>query len=263
MNKFCAIIVVTLSAGLSCVSNPAQNTPPDAGFVRINGGTFTIGSPGWEGGRENDEVQRSVTVGDFYMGRYEVTQREWVEVMGSNPSRFKGNNRPVERVNWFEVIDYCIRRSEREGLTPAYTRSGDTVTWNRDADGYRLPTEAEWEYACRAGTGTEYSTGPEIATGQANYGGFTGTRNVGSYEANNWGLYDMHGNVWEWCWDWYADYSDSARFAPTMESPGYYRVIRGGGWYFLAMTLRSASRDFFTPNFRHDDLGFRLVRSGL
>jgi formylglycine-generating enzyme required for sulfatase activity len=143
---------------------------PD-GFVLIPAGTFTMGSPASEVDRSSNETQHQVTLSSFYMGRYEVTQKEWVAVMGSNPSYFKGDDLPVEQVSWYDVIDYCNKRSIKEGLTPAYTVSGTTVTCNWKANGYRLPTEAEWEYACRAGTTTPFNTGNNITTAQANYNG--------------------------------------------------------------------------------------------
>jgi formylglycine-generating enzyme required for sulfatase activity len=237
-------------------------TPVSDGFVRINGGTFLMGSPASEVGRDDDEgPQQRVTVSGFYMSKYEVTQKEWTAVMGSNPSRFKGDNLPVEQVSWYDAIEYCNKRSVKEGLTPAYTRNGNNVTWNRGANGYRLPTEAEWEYACRAGTTTAYSTGGSITTGQANYDRNIGkTTNVGSYSANPWGLYDMHGNVWEWCWDWYGYYSGGAQTDPVGASSSPGRLSRGGSWGNTAQYVRSADRSSFTPSFRVSGLGFRLVR---
>jgi formylglycine-generating enzyme required for sulfatase activity len=236
--------------------------PVPDGFVRINGGTFLMGSPATEVGRsDNEGPQHSVTVSGFYMSKYEVTQKEWTAVMGSNPSYFKGDNLPVECVSWYDAIEYCNKRSVKEGLTPAYTRNGNNVTWNRSANGYRLPTEAEWEYACRAGTTTAYSTGGSITAGQANYDwNIETTTNVGSYSANAWGLYDMHGNVWEWCWDWYGDYSGGAQTDPVGASSGTSRLNRGGGWRGTAQYARSANRYYDTPSSRGISLGFRLVR---
>jgi formylglycine-generating enzyme required for sulfatase activity len=206
------------------------------------------------------------------MGKYEVTQKEYQAVMGTNPSNFKGDNLPVESVNWFDAVNYCNARSRKEGLTPAYTVSGENVTWNRGANGYRLPTEAEWEYACRAGTSTPFSTGSNITTSQANYDGNypynnnsngpyrEKTTNVGSFSPNAWGLYDMHGNVWEWCWDWYGDYSAGAQTDPSGAAPGSYRVLRGGSWNFIAQYLRSAYRGLNSPSYRYNSYGFRVVR---
>jgi formylglycine-generating enzyme required for sulfatase activity len=252
---------------------PTSNVP--SGMVRINGGTFMMGSPASEVGRDDDEVQHRVTVGSFYMARYEVTQKEYQALMGTNPSIFKGDNLPVEQVTWYNAVNYCNARSRSEGLTPAYTVSGTNVTWNRSANGYRLPTEAEWEYACRAGTTTPFSTGSNITTNQANYIGnnpYNGnakgiyrekTTAVGSFAANSWGLYDMHGNVWEWCWDWHGDYGRGSQTDPMGASSGSYRVHRGGSWSDDGQNLRSAYRRGSTPSNRHSTLGFRLLRPSL
>jgi formylglycine-generating enzyme required for sulfatase activity len=248
-------------------------------MVRINGGTFTMGSPVSEP-NSSGEVQHSVTVSSFYMGKHEVTQREWREVMGNNPSYFKGDDLPVEQVSWYEVVEYCNKRSQREGLTLAYTINGTNIMWNRNvhqADpqlaGYRLPTEAEWEYACRAGTTTPYSTGNNITTSQANYNGnypYNGntkgtyqekTTSVGSFAPNVWGLYDMHGNVYEWCWDWYGDYAQGTQTDPAGAGSGSHRVDRGGSWVSYAQDLRSAYRGSGAPASRYGNVGFRLVRS--
>jgi formylglycine-generating enzyme required for sulfatase activity len=252
--------------------SPPQPAPPE-GFVQIKGGTFMMGSPVNEPGRGADEFQHQVTVQGFYMGKYEVTQREWREVIGINPSRFKGDNLPVEQVNWYEAVEYCNRRSEWEGLKPAYTIHGTDVSWNRKTSGYRLPTEAEWEYACRAGTSGPFNTGNNISTGQANYDGnypynnnATGanqrkTVEAGSFAPNVWGLHDMHGNVWEWCWDGYGDYTRGVQADPTGPSSGACRVVRGGSWYDSARNVRSSVRYYYTPSDRDVNLGFRLVRS--
>jgi len=157
-------------------------------------------------------------------------------------------------------------------LTPAYTINGENVTWNQNANGYRLPTEAEWEYACRAGTTTPFSTGNNITTSQANYNGNYPYNNnakgtyratttaVGSFSPNSWGLYDMHGNVFEWCWDWLGDYSSNAQTDPRGASSGSGRVIRGGSWDNSALYLRSAYRNSYAPSNRLYNIGFRLVR---
>jgi formylglycine-generating enzyme required for sulfatase activity len=256
-------IVVFLMLSFIALSLAAQTANVPDGFVRINGGTFTMGSPANERGRDDDEVQHQVTVSSFYMGKYEVTQKEWTAVMGSNPSSFKGENLPVEMVSWYDAVEYCNKRSQKEGLTPAYTISGSgnnrTVTWNRNANGYRLPTEAEWEYACRAGTTTPFSTGNNITTNQANYSN-NKTSNVGSFAPNAWGLYDMHGNVWEWCWDWYGRYSSGAQTDPVGASSGSDHMRRGGCWIYSAVLVRSAYRGYDDPNERISLIGFRLVR---
>ena len=256
------------------IPTPISQVP----FVRINGGTFIMGSPANEPDRSGNEVRHQVKVSDFYMGEHEVTQEEWQKVMGTYPSKFKGDNLPVENVSWYDAIDYCNKMSENEDLTPAYTVIGKSVTWNREANGYRLPTEAEWEYACKAKimTPSPFSTGDNITTGQANYNGNYPYNNnakgeyrekttpVRSFAPNELGLYDMHGNVWEWCWDWYGDYSSSPQTDPEGASSGSHRVLRGGGWVAEAQFLRSAYRGKRDPSdLGGSDIGFRLVRSSL
>ena len=253
-------------------------------LVFIKGGTFTMGSPTAEAWREKDEVQHRVTVSDFYMGKYEVSQQDYRELMGSNPINFRGDTLPVENVSWFDAVQYCNARSHKEGLVPAYTVNGENVNWNRNASGYRLPTEAEWEYACRAGTTTPFNTGSYISTKQANYYGTypymiethyfsqdeletppgeyrQRTVSIGSFSSNRWGLFDMHGNVWEWCWDWYGSYAIGAQTNPAGASSGTYRINRGGGWNDFGKHLRSAYRAASPPDTRMFNLGFRLVRN--
>jgi formylglycine-generating enzyme required for sulfatase activity len=195
------------------------------------------------------------------MGKYEVTQAEYQAVMGTNPSYFKGDTLPVEQVSWYDAINYCNALSKKEGLTAAYTVNGNNVTWNKSANGYRLPTEAEWEYACRAGTTGPYSSGSSVdAAGWYSSNSGSKTHPVGQKQANAWGLYDMHGNVWEWCWDWYGSYPSGSQTDPSGASSGEYRVDRGGSWSYGARYLRSAYRGRRYPSARGIDLGFRLVR---
>lgn len=281
-------------------SQPVQPTalPPERpvseGFVHIQGGTFMMGSPMNEPDRNRDETQHRVTLSSFYMGKYEVTQKEWRDVMGTNPSEFKGDDLPVECVNWYDAVEYCNTRSRKEGLSPAYTidkgRSDPNnsnyfddmrwlVTWNRNANGYRLPTEAEWEYACRAETTTPFNTGNNITTLLANYNGkypynnmwqggtyLERTTTVGSFAPNPWGLYDMHGNVTEWCWDWGGDYSSGAQTDPSGPVSGSTRVTRGGSYMSSREKLRSAWRMLDYPweghAIRSSPFGFRLARNG-
>jgi formylglycine-generating enzyme required for sulfatase activity len=195
-----AVIVLMFAVACTAPSN----------MTLIQGGTFTIGSPTNEVDRDDDEIQHSVTVSSFYMGKYEVTQKEYNEVMGINPSSFNGDNLPVEGVTWFNAVEFCNRLSQRNSLTPAYTVNGTNVTWNWRADGYRLPTEAEWEYACRAGTETPFNTGDNITTKQANYDGFPYNNNakgtfrnktvgVRSFSPNAWGLRSEERRVGKEC----------------------------------------------------------------
>jgi formylglycine-generating enzyme required for sulfatase activity len=197
------------------------------------------------------------------MGRYEVRQAEYQAVMGNNPSSFKGASLPVETVSWYDAVEYCNARSRREGLAPAYTINGTAISWNRNANGYRLPTEAEWEYACRAGTATPYSSGNSIynAGWYDDNGGKT-THAVGTKQANPWGLCDMHGNVFEWCWDWYGVYGTAAQTDPAGPSSGTLRVRRGGSWNDSDRYIRSAFRIYNIPSNRSSYLGFRVCRSG-
>lgn len=257
---------------------------PSEGFVRIAGGTFEMGSPETEGWRSEDETQHTVTVSDFYMSTYEVTQAEYAEVMGGNPSSFSGDTLPVENVSWMDAAAYCNARSEIEGLTPAYAIDGQTVTWNRSADGYRLPTEAEWEYACRAGTTTPFNTETSISAEEANYYGHypyeieenyfsqdnldtqpgeyrQTTVDVTSFSPNGWGLYNMHGNVSEWVWDYYGTYGTKEQTDPTGPETGTLRVYRGGGWNDFAKNMRSAYRAALSEDKVSFNIGIRLVRN--
>jgi formylglycine-generating enzyme required for sulfatase activity len=206
-------------------------------------------------------------------------------VMGENPSFFTGSTQlPVEMVSWYDALVFCNKLSISEGLTPVYTISGKTdpaewgdvptasgaeaTTWNGvqmnlNANGYRLPTEAEWEYACRAGTQTAYSFG-DIEANLTNYAWWVAnsgntTHEVGQKPANAWGLFDMHGNVWELCFDWYGAYTGDAT-NPTGPASGTYRVVRGGSCIDLAQSLRSAYRRNRSPWFGISDTGFRVVR---
>ena len=255
-------------------------------FVLIQGGAFQMGSPENEAWRSADETQHSVTVSDFYMSKYELTQNEYADIMGINPSNFSGDDLPVENVSWLDAVAYCNARSESEGLIPAYTVDGQNVSWDRSANGYRLPTEAEWEYACRAGTTTPFYIAESPSAEQANYYGHypygiednyfsqgnltvqTGeyrqtTLPVGSFEANPNGLFDMYGNVGEWVWDYYGTYPTEAQTDPTGPESGTLRVYRGGGWNDFAKNMRSAYRAAMEQDKSSFNLGIRLVRNAV
>lgn len=254
------------------------------GLIHITGGEFEMGSPDTEAWRSADETQHPVTVSDFYISAYEVTQKEYQDVTGENPSNFSGENLPVENVSWYDAVAYCNARSEQEGLTPAYTIDGTNVNWDRSANGYRLPTEAEWEYACRAGTETPFNTETSISAEEANYWGDypymiednyfdqenletkpgvyrETTVEVGSFSPNANGLYDMHGNVGEWVWDYYGAYSTDPQTDPTGPETGTRRVNRGGGWNDFAKNLRSAYRAAAPAENGAYNIGIRLVRN--
>ncbi|NQE34781.1 caspase, EACC1-associated type [Microcoleus asticus] len=233
-------------------------------MVKIRSGTFQMGSPEGQG-NDNEKPQHTVTVPAFLMGKYPVTQAQWrvvaaqpqIEIaLDPDPAHFKGDNRPVERVSWHEAVEFCQRLSVATGHQ------------------YRLPSEAEWEYACRAGTTTEFHFGETITTDLANYNGnYTygagpkgiyreQTTEVGSFPPNAYGLYDIHGNVWEWCLDrWH----DNFREAPTDGSAWVvggnsdFRLLRGGSWYDDPAKCRVALRDNFIPVDRISDFGFRVV----
>jgi formylglycine-generating enzyme len=205
----------------------------------VKPGTFEMGSPSSEKDRDDDETPHVVTLTQgFYLGKHEVTQSQWEKVMGSKPSKYKGADRPVEKVSWLDVTSFCnkLTASERTaGRLPA----GMT---------YQLPTEAQWEYACRAGTKTSFSFGDSLTSRQANISGGPGeTTAVGKYPANGWGFHDMHGNVWEWCADRYGIYPTVAATDPVGPADGSDRVTRGGSWDGSADLARSALRFRFEP----------------
>lgn len=254
---------------------------PDS-FVLIAGGTFQMGSPESEAWRSADEAQHTVTVSSFYMSAYEVTQTEYAAIIGNNPSSFSGDDLPVENVSWLDAVAYCNAKSETEGRTPVYTIDGKNVIWDRSANGYRLPTEAEWEYACRAGTVTPFYIAESPSAEQANYYGHypygiednyfsqgnltvkpgeyrQTTISVGSFEANPNGLYDMYGNVGEWVWDYYGAYPSDTQTDPTGPETGTLRVYRGGGWNDFAKNMRSAYRATLEQDKGSFNLGIRLV----
>ncbi len=251
--------------------------PPLLAMVSIGGGTFAMGSPETEAQRQFDEgPQHLVTIEPFLMSATEVTQAEYAEVMGVNPSTlFNCDDCPVETVSWEDAVDFCNRLSVREKLTPCYSERDGITSCNWKANGYRLPTEAEWEYACRAKTTSPFHHGDTLGDGQAQFNsahpygagakvgsGSSGPVPVKTYKANAWGLFGMHGNVWEWCWDYYDDRYPSADHisAPAGPDTGAERILRGGSWAANGQSCRSANREKKWQGFGERDWGFRVVR---
>jgi uncharacterized delta-60 repeat protein len=272
VSLYLALIMVAL-VWLSSVTRVHAADPPfpaPEGTVWIPPGTFLMGSPDTELERDADESWHTVTLPTgFFMGQHEVTQREYLAVMGNNPSRFNDDlNLPVERVSWHDAIEYCAR------LTASEREAGQLP----DGWVYRLPTESEWEYACRAGTATPFHYGEELRSGMANFDGrneyvagsgtvdnsgatwLERTTPVGSFEPNAFGLYDMHGNVWEWCFDWYGEYPHGEAIDPVRWKPSFHgRVQRGGSWFNEAWVCRSAYRYAWAPGNSAHTVGFRVV----
>ena len=193
----------------------------------------------------------SVEVASYELAAFPITQALYGEHTGQRPSTADGDQLPVEGVSWWDAVRFCNARSQRDGFAPAYRlhADGEGIEWDASADGYRLPTEAEWEHACRAGTtGPRYGPLDEIAWYRGN--SHEQVRDVGGKQPNPWGLYDMIGNVWDWCWDVY-----------DAEVYGTYRVLRGGGWFDEHWSCRASVRRRSHPSFRVEDVGFRVARS--
>jgi len=284
-NLIYAAIVILLIAFVAVIlyriKIPAMKesiSQEEPGFVLVGGGTFKNTKSSYYG--------KSVTISDFYIGRYEVTQKEWTSVMDSNPSEFKGEDLPVEKVNWYDCVEYCNKRSIKEGLKPYYNIDKDkkdpnnandvdsikwTVTINAGANGYRLPTEAEWEYAAGGGQMSKSYTysgsnnvdkvawywrnsGDEYLTGLWNWpvieNNNNKTKSVGGKESNELGLYDMSGNVREWCWDWHE--------SNRTDSKG--GVWKGGGWIGASYCCNTSFRGSFEASGKGPDQGFRVCR---
>ncbi len=270
---FSAFLCCTLVASCLLAQTPKEITNSiGMKLVLIPKGTFMMGSPGSEIGREKKQTQHEVTISkDYYLGVTEVTQGQYEKVMGTNPSFFQGDevaernpdtgrvikevdssNHPVEQVSWEDAIDFCKKLSDLPG-----EKAAGRV--------YRLPTEAQWEYACRAGSKSAYSFG-ESSKSLGDYAWFAGKSNgqthpVGEKKATAWGLYDMQGNVFEWCSDWYDEYPKGAVSDPTGPKEGSLRVFRGGCWDGVAELCKSADRAYGLPSSRIYGIGFRVALS--
>ena len=237
---------------------------PVVEMVQIPGGLFTMGSPKTEEGRNSDEgPQHEVTVSSFWVMETEVTQELWAEVMGDNPSVFSGcgPSCPVDSVSWEDAVAFANQLSIRHGLSEAYEVTGKGVEWDSGSSGYRLLTEAEWEYAARGGEGFVYAGSSELEdVGWVSSNSGSTPHPVCLKARNGFGLCDMSGNVMEWVWDWYGDYTSDSQRDPWGPAGGSYRVFRGGSWYASALHARVALRSWWRPGDRDGYVGFRLAR---
>ena len=260
MRLFCLSLFAALASSGPCQAQLKESPPKSftnsigMKFFWIPPGNFLMGSPKEEKQRNGNEHQHKVTLTKgFYLGVSTVTQEQWKEFMDKNPSAFAGEkNRPVETVSWDDGQKFIKKLREK------------------DKKPYRLPTEAEWEYACRAGTTTPFHFGETISTKQANFHSEDisdkdkknlprlKTTPVNSFPANAWGLHDMHGNVWQWCQDWYGDYPPKDVIDPPGSTKSPNRVLRGGSWFYRPDCCRSACRSWGEPGFRNYSIGFRL-----
>ena len=278
------LVAAVFAVALAACSAPPAHVEIDDDFIWVEGGTFLMGSPERTPDSADDErPTRSVTVSSFYVSRHPVTQGEFYDLMGGNPSRIQGarvpagvnwRNLPVEMIgNWYIAIEFANRKSIRAGLTPAYIVGGAVaVVWDRNANGYRLLTEAEWEFAARGGIvcqGNFIFSGSDNVDEVAWVWGNSGNRTheVGSLKPNALGIYDMSGNVWEWVWDWYGPYPAISETDPVGAEASFSRVLRGGSWMASPSSARSANRYWCEtrerayPECREGPVGFRLARS--
>ncbi len=233
-------------------------------LVFVEGGSFSMGS---SDGAPVEQPVHNVQVDSFYISKYEVIQSQWKEIMGTNPTLAKGTGEkyPIYNITWNDAVDFCNKLSIREGLIPCYSGSGAGVECNFSANGYRLPTEAEWEYAARGGKKSQNrlyaGSDNEAEAGWSSENSDNTSHEVGLKTPNELGIYDMSGNLWEWCWDWYESnyYASSPSRNPTGPSSGIYRVLRGGGWGINAYGLRCANR-YYGAHRSDNGYGFRCVR---
>ncbi len=287
MNNALKIIIPGMALSLCLLASPAgpvRAAGPDDGFILLPGGESTMGSPDRERQRQQDEALHKVRLSPFYVDPCEVRQRDYETLMGGNPSAHKGKDLPVENVTWLDAVRYCNALSKSRGLEPAYAIEGEAVTWDRRSPGYRLLTEAEWEYAARAGTGTPFSVGSQVHSDLVNFEStypylieenyvtqrdpsvqpshYRGeTMAVDALAPNAFGLHHMHGNVSEWVFDYYGPYDAGQAADPAGPSHGTYRVNRGGSYIDFGKHLRSAYRSATNPIDPDPNLGFRVCRS--
>lgn len=242
-------------------SPPEPPKPQDPLWASIPGGSFAMGSDEYD----DERPVHTVRLSPFRLMRTPVTRKQYQAIMGEDPGWPKGeaDGRPVNQVSWLGAVAFCNRWSEAEGLTPCYRITGDKVEWEAEADGYRLPTEAEWEYACRAGSAARWCFGDDEAglADYAWYGKNSGgePRPVATRKPNAWGLHDMHGNVWEWCWDRYGPYDAAGQHDPAGPREGSLCVLRGGSFLCRPGYLRSADRYGGRPEDQYGDVGIVAV----
>jgi formylglycine-generating enzyme required for sulfatase activity len=239
-------------------------------MVFVSGGTFWMGSN--EAAYKSTELPYQAEVSSFFISETEITQELWTSVMGTNPSRFKNPSKPVETVSWLDAVKFCNALSEKEGLNNAYTISGSRVSCDWSANGYRLPTETEWEYAARGGS---KKAAQEETLSRAYYSGSQNpsevawfdtnsnqeTKAVKSKAPNELGLYDMSGNVWEWCWDWMGAYPKELTKDPKGLQNGSIKVLRGGSWFTPVNLSRVTYRFWNAQSFKANSVGFRIARN--
>ncbi len=262
--KLFTLTIVSLVIFLMIGGDLTGGVKSDENMILVKGGTFKMGST--DLGPNDDEPIHDVRLNSFLIGKCEVSQKQWKAVMGNSPSLFVGEDLPVENVNYYDAVEYCNKRSQQEGLTPCYTGTGDAIVCNFEADGYRLPTEAEWEFAARGGNKSAnyvYSGSnipEEVAWFELNSG--LKTNPVGKKKSNELGIYDMSGNIWEWCEDWYDEnyYKTSPVDNPHGPEKGKLRSYRGGGGNGRPFFLRTTARFNLPSGHGRFDMGFRVVR---
>ncbi|MEA1972181.1 MAG: SUMF1/EgtB/PvdO family nonheme iron enzyme, partial [Candidatus Cloacimonadota bacterium] len=256
--------VVTISKGKTTKINanmlPQKRISNIYQFVK--GGYFNMYKE-----ENHNKYSREIFLNDFYISKFEVTQKKWELIMGYNNSFFEGDNRPVENINWFEAVEFCNQKSISENLKSCYTISGSTVECNFNANGYRLPTEAEWEYAAKGGqkTNNYIFSGSNNLDEVAWYNQNSNNRShsVGQKKTNELGLFDMSGNVWEWCWDRFGKYENKAEYNPNGPSSGSLKTRRQGSWTHSGDYCKVGFREMSSPNIKSASIGFRCVRSGV